>query len=85
MFKIVVSNRFKKDLKTIIKRKYDLNLLDEVINDICLNGVIDAKYKDHNLIGKYSDFRECHIQSNWLLIYCIHDSEVFSSKYSIFE
>lgn len=77
MFKIVVSNRFKKDLKTIIKRKYDLNLLNEVIDGICLNGTIDAKYKDHNLLGQYSNFRECHIQSDWLLIYRIYDSELF--------
>ena len=77
MFKIVISNRFKKDLKTIIKRKYDLNLLNEVVNDICLNVIVDTKYKDHNLLGQYSNFRECHIQSDWLLIYRIYDSELF--------
>ena len=32
-----------------------------------------AKYKDHQLIGNLSDFRECHIEPDWLLLYQIYD------------
>lgn len=34
MLNVVLSNRFKKDLKTIAKRGYDLDLLDAVINTL---------------------------------------------------
>lgn len=30
---------------------------------------LEAKYRDHQLKGDYADFRECHIQLDWLLIY----------------
>lgn len=27
------------------------------------------EYKDHALKGNLKDFRECHVESDWLLIY----------------
>ena len=32
---------------------------------------LDEKYKDHSLLGEYRGFRECHLESDWLLIYYI--------------
>jgi mRNA interferase YafQ len=32
---------------------------------------LDEKYHDHALTGEYKEFRECHIQPNWLLIYYV--------------
>ena len=34
---------------------------------------LDKKYRDHELKGKYKNFRECHIQPDWLLIYLIEN------------
>ena len=34
MYKIIATNKFKKDLKTILKRGYNLNLLDEVVTKL---------------------------------------------------
>ncbi len=36
-------------------------------------GELDKKYHDHELKGKYKNFRECHIQPDWLLIYLIEN------------
>ncbi|MDD5851825.1 MAG: type II toxin-antitoxin system mRNA interferase toxin, RelE/StbE family [Galactobacillus timonensis] len=33
------------------------------------SGTLLSKNRDHNLMGEFSGFRECHIQSDWLLIY----------------
>ena len=30
---------------------------------------LPAKYKDHDLIGNYKGFRECHIKPDLLLVY----------------
>ena len=27
------------------------------------------KYRDHELSGEYAGVRECHVESDWLLIY----------------
>lgn len=76
MLKIILSNQFKKDLKLILKRNYDLDLLNEVVTKLSNNEKLETKYKDHELKGIYSGFRECHILPNWLLIYKVNDKEL---------
>ena len=34
---------------------------------------IEEKYQDHQLKGKLSKYRECHIQPDWLLVYLIEE------------
>ena len=74
MLKIVRSNRFMKDLKLALKRGYDLNELSKVVNLLANRKTLPIKYKDHALSGDYSNFRECHIKPDWLLIYHIDDN-----------
>ena len=63
------SLKFKKDLKLIQKRGYDLNILTEVIKKLANGETLPTKNKDHNLTGNYNGCRECHITPDWLLIY----------------
>ncbi|MEE3428702.1 MAG: type II toxin-antitoxin system YafQ family toxin [Ruminococcus sp.] len=77
MLDIVVSNQFKKDLKQISKRGYDLNLLNDIVGKLALQEKLDAQFRDHALTGNYSGFRECHIKSDWLLIYRINNNELY--------
>jgi len=37
---------------------------------------LDFKHRDHPLIGNYKGFRECHIESDWLLVYKVTDEEI---------
>lgn len=71
MLKIVPSNQFKKDLKLAKKRGCKIEHLRDVINMLACEQKLDKKYHDHELIGNYSGFRECHIESDWLLVYRI--------------
>ncbi|WP_288794406.1 type II toxin-antitoxin system YafQ family toxin [uncultured Megamonas sp.] len=71
MLKIKYHSKFKKDIKTIKKRNYDLSKLQKVIEILVEEKTLPAKYKDHSLTGIYQDFRECHILPDWLLIYRI--------------
>ena len=71
MLTVVRSNRFLKDLRLAKKRGLDLSSLEEVVNKLANQEVLDEKYHDHALSGDYSDFRECHIKSDWLLVYAI--------------
>lgn len=77
MLDIVVSNQFKKDLKQISKRGYDLNLLNDIVDKLALQEKLDAQFRDHALTGNYSGFRECHIKPDWLLIYRINNNELY--------
>lgn len=76
MLDIVSSNRFKKDLKLAIKRGYNIELLNEVVSKIAVQEKLDEKYKDHALSGEYSNFRECHITPDWLLVYQVIENEL---------
>lgn len=46
-----------------------MQLLDEVVTQLVENGKLPQKYKPHILKGGFSDFWECHIQPDWLLIW----------------
>ena len=70
------TTQFKKDYKLAKKRGYDISLLEEVIDKLLREIPLEEKYKDHALIGNYLGFRECHIQSDWLLIYAINHDEL---------
>ncbi|SMB85076.1 mRNA interferase YafQ [Desulfonispora thiosulfatigenes DSM 11270] len=73
MLKIRYSNKFKKDYKTLVKRGYNIKLLEEVLEMLCTEKPLPPKYKDHVLVGRYAGHRECHILPDWLLIYKIED------------
>lgn len=75
-FDIRPSNQFKKDVKLAKKRGLNLDLLIETIDKLANGEMLDVKYKDHQLTGNYSTFRECHIQPDWLLIYKVIDEEL---------
>ena len=76
MLTIRYSARFRKDYKNIKKRGYDTRLLEKVLEVLSSQQPMLSKYRDHALIGDYKGHRECHITSDWLLIYKIIDSEL---------
>lgn len=76
-YRIVQTGKFKKALKTAIKRGYNIALLEVVIDILASGQELPAKYKDHRLIGNYKGCRECHITPDWLLIYEIDGNELF--------
>lgn len=77
MIDVVLSNQFKKDLKLMSKRGFNLDLLDEVVNKLASRIELDEKYHDHALSGNYTSFRECHIKPDWLLVYRIENDELY--------
>ncbi|MGY0394279.1 type II toxin-antitoxin system YafQ family toxin [Fusobacterium sp. SYSU M8A802] len=71
MLEITTTKVFEKDYKLLKKRGYNLNLLKEVIELIANEKELPSKYRNHQLVGNYSGFMECHIRPDWLLIYKI--------------
>ena len=69
MYEVVLSNRFRKDLKLAAKRGCDLALLNSIVDRLAQGETLPAKHRDHSLTGDYIGFRECHIQPDWLLVY----------------
>lgn len=76
MLEIKFTSKFKKDYKLIKKCGMNINLLKEIVNKLANNIPLEEKFKDHELMGNYKGFRECHIQPDWLLIYLIEDNKL---------
>ena len=55
------------------KRGLDLSLLDNIVDTLRQGKQLEAKYRDHELSGKFKGFRECHIKPDWLLVYLIEN------------
>ena len=63
---------YKKAIKKYSKSPdFDIEKLEAVIKTIQKGEVLDLKYKDHELKGKYRGVRECHIEYDLLLLYQI--------------
>ena len=77
-YSIVVSNKFKKQIKKIIKQGKSKEKLISVVKKLANGENLDSKYKDHLLIDTkfYKNCRECHIEPDWLLIYKYNNNEL---------
>ncbi len=73
---IVETSRFRKDLKRQKKRGGNLKKLVEIVEQLAEKGALPNKYKPHPLSGEWKDVWDCHIESDWILLYSISDIEV---------
>ena len=53
MLELIVTNKFKKDLKRIRKQGKDLDLLQDVLQTLLEENELDAKHRDHALTKNY--------------------------------
>ncbi len=70
------TTQFKKDFKLCIKRRYNMQQIKYIIKLLESCKRLPGKNKDHNLTDNYVSCRECHIQSDWLLIYQLFDNDI---------
>ena len=72
------AHQFSKDIKRLQKRKKNLAKLKIIVRALVAGETLDPIHRDHKLIGSYQGRRECHIESDWLLIYKVAgDSIIF--------
>ena len=80
MLDIKYSNAFKKEFKLICKRGKDVNKFKTVSDLLVAKKPLPPKYRDHQLIGDYVNHRECHIESDWLVIYRVESNTIFFER-----
>ena len=67
MYRFKPSSKFRKQYKKLNQKEKEIT--KKIINKLLNDEILESKYKDHKLIGKYAGFRECHIKLDLLLIY----------------
>jgi mRNA interferase YafQ len=65
----VFTRQFDKDLKRMQKRGKKLEKIKIIIRSLMEEESLDPIHRNHKLIGNWQGRRECHIESDWLLIY----------------
>ena len=73
MLHIKFTNKMKRDAKRMRKRGKDMNKLTATLNLLSSQKPMPDRYFDHQLTGNLKDFRECHIEPDWLLVYQIFE------------
>ena len=76
MLDIVYSKQFKTDFKKIKNDTKAKQCLQKVLSILANGQDLPAKYRPHALTGNYSNYMECHIKPDLLLIYRIKNDEL---------
>ena len=69
MNKPVYTKQFQKDIERAKKRGKNLEKLKIIARTLIEGKALDPIHHEQKLIGNFQGRRECHIESNWLLIY----------------
>jgi mRNA interferase YafQ len=69
MFEITKTTQFKKDFKLICKRNYELSKLEIVLKLLISGKPLPEKYKEHPLKNVRGNLIDCHITSDWILLF----------------
>ena len=64
----------------MIRRGKNPEKIKEVILVLASGNTLDIRYKDHALSRNLSDFRDCHIDPDWLMIYRIEADTLYLER-----
>jgi len=80
VFHLTASNTFKKDIALCYRRNLELDLLETVVLKLARGEKLEEKYRVHKfyrIAKQYNeDIWECHVQSDWLLIWKQNDTDL---------
>ena len=71
MFTPVYTKQFEKDVKRCKRRGKNFEKFKILAGTLLSGRPLDPIHRDHKLIGNYQGRRDCHIESDWVLIYKI--------------
>ena len=70
-YTVVSTSQFKRDLRLVEKQGRDVRKLERIIELLASGVALPKKNRDHALKGNLRAYRECHVESDWLLLYKI--------------
>ena len=65
----VYHKKFEKEIERSQKRGQNISKLKKVMELLVQEKPLDSKHRNHPLKGDFAGYWECHIESDWLLIY----------------
>lgn len=80
MLKPKHSKKFKRDLKKFEHQKAIMQAIRDVITCLLKQQPLEEKYCDHPLGGKWTNYRDCHVKPDLVLIYKTDDETLFLER-----
>lgn len=74
------TGQFKKDFKKSQKSGKNIEKVKMIMTKLVNRENLENKYRDHKLSGNFKDRRECHIESDLLLMYKIDKNEIIFER-----
>ena len=65
------TKRYKKSLKKMLRRGKDIRKIVAVVRMLANGETLPPQYHDHALVNDLAGLRDCHIESDWVLLYAI--------------
>ena len=76
----VYTKQFEKDLKRSQRRNKRMEKFKLVAETLIAGDELDSIHRDHKLIGNFVGRRECHLESDWLLIYKLEEDKIIFER-----
>jgi len=80
MYTPVYTRQFEKDVKRSKHRGKNCEKFKIIARALLAGEPLDPIHRDHRLVGSYVGRRECHIESDWLLIYNVDESRLIFER-----
>jgi mRNA interferase YafQ len=77
---LIGSTAFRKDARRCQKRGKDMAKLKTVLDILANDLPLDPRHRDHPLKGEWQGWRDLHIESDWLLLYKVTETEVLLAR-----
>lgn len=77
MLEVRQGRAFRKQFKKLLHSgRFNPQVFREIVDVLVRGEILASKYRDHQLSGALTAFRECHLRPDLLLIYEINKKEV---------
>jgi mRNA interferase YafQ len=80
MYTPVYTRQFERDLKLVLRRGKNIEKFKIVARSLLTGQPLDPIHRDHRLVGNYAGRQECHIESDWLLVYKVEKQRLIFER-----
>lgn len=80
MYTPVFTRQFEKDLRRAERRGKNIEKFKIVAKTLLAGERLDQIHRDHRLVGNYTGRRDCHIESDWVLIYKMEEQRIIFER-----
>lgn len=76
MRELILTTRFRRELRRVARRGKDREKIKEITDKLVAGQPLEPRYHAHRLVGDMAGHWECRIEPDWLLVWDEDDTTV---------